>query len=92
MRKIIVALILALVLACLIGCGPQPPAAHAEPVQEANITKMLPHGYTNLKKLGNQWFSYDLEVGGKKRQFMVRYSTGSHGEYSLAVTELHEGK
>lgn len=92
MRRLLIALIIALTVACLIGCGNSPPPAQAHKSQEENIVKMLPPGHTNLKSLGNQWFSYDLEVGGKKRQFMARYSTGSHGEYSLAVTELQEGK
>jgi len=85
MRNIIAAAVLSLIL--LAGCQQRPAPSQAEKNQ-ATVVSLLPPNHTDLKDLGNQWYSFNLEVAGSKRSFMVRYWTGSHCEIGITVTEL----
>jgi hypothetical protein len=87
MKRIVITLVLAvLCVLFLTGCGCSVTSTPAKELEA--VARLLPPGYTNLKPLGNKWFSYDLEVGGKQRIFMVRSWSGSHGEVGITVTEL----
>ena len=86
--SLLAAVILALsILLVMPGCNSNRPQDVAAK-ETAEIVKLLPPEHKNLKSLGNQWFEYELQVGGQSRKFMVRYWTGSHGEVGLTVTEL----
>jgi len=56
--------------------------------EKEQMVKLLPQSHTNLKRLGNQWFSYDLEADGKSRAFLARYWVGYSGEVGITVIEL----
>lgn len=86
--KTIITIIAALAMTlALAGCNSNRPQDVAAK-ESAEVIKLLPPEHTNLKRLGNQWFEYELQVGGQNRKFMARYWTGSHGEVGLTVTEL----
>lgn len=79
MKRVLFVLMVAVLLT---GCGGKPSP------QPQTATKLLPPGATNVKELGNEWYTFELEVNGQKRNFLYHWWNGSHGEQGTCLTEL----
>ncbi len=81
--------ILALLLVGAAGCGPgTTPQAQADK-NKAQIVKLLPPNHTDLTDLGNEWYTFRLDVGGKKRLFLTRWWASNNGGWTgQTITEL----
>ena len=90
--------LLATIGSVVIGCGgPSPPTYpfnqdnRAELAQGTQSDK-LPPGATDILHIGNGWYTFRLDVGGRSRLFLyARYAT-THSYYIGAITELRESE
>lgn len=53
-----------------------------------HIQQFLPPTAKEIEKLGNGWFTFELQDGEKLRKFMVREHRESHVSNGIVITEL----
>lgn len=82
---ILVFVVLALSLCSCMRSAPQQTQTQTDNIQ---AVKLMPPGYTNATDLGNRWYTFDLEVAGQKRTFLLHWWYGSHGEVGTCITEM----
>ena len=82
MRSVILA---AAAFICAVGCSPS-----KERLREETKTVHLPPDARNVVILGNHWYTFELDVGGKTRKFMYRARyLGTNGG-TETITELRD--
>jgi len=82
--KFLMPLVIALSL-CLVGCR-KPPEEFKFDVQSFH----LPANASNVKSLGNYWYSFELEINGKRRQFLYRAYRMDTNCATETITELRD--
>lgn len=87
---------------CLIGCVRTNEARvdktlpASVPPERAYISEYcdkdacLPKGAKNIVDRGHGWMTFDLEINGRKRQFLYARTIASSGNPVPAITELSE--
>lgn len=54
-----------------------------------DIQTYLPPRARDIEKLGNRWFTFELQTGEVNRKFLIRKYYGSHRETGVVITELN---
>lgn len=85
MKQVILAAAITVVIAALTGCG-STPEERAMSTQASHV----PPGAKNVVVLGKDWYTFELDVGGKNRKFLYR-SRGMGTNYATeTITELKD--
>ena len=83
--------IIAFTIGCLvIGCGKSTRTDPHAVDPEQSIIKHLPTGATNVKVLGNEWATFDLDVQGRVRHFMYRSHRPCSSNSTQLIVELRD--
>lgn len=86
-------LMLGLLSFALVGCGGPPPksteqkqADHLKAASEDHV----PPGAKKVVSLGRDWYTFELEVGGKTRKFLYRVHNPHYNFATETITELKD--
>ena len=74
-----------LLLACLcLGCSDS-----RTPAEKANYARdnYLPPNATSVESLGNNWYTFKLEINGQEREFLFHHQSAYREGYE-SLTEL----
>lgn len=88
----IIFIIIGLLFLCLAGCEPAPPetSEQKEARLEQFATNELPSEAKKVMDLGNNWFSFELEVCGKNRVFLFHREGDYSGEGQFGLESITE--
>jgi hypothetical protein len=86
-------LMLGLLSFALVGCGGPPPKSSEQ--KQADQLKAaeefhIPPGAKKVVALGCEWYTFELEVGGRTRKFLYRVRNPNYNSATETITELRD--
>lgn len=80
--------ILALFIFC--GCEQVPESYNQKEIRlQQYVLSHLPNGAKNINDIGNDWYTFELEINGKNQSFLFR-RTGSGNSITECITKVSD--